>query len=916
MRHHRLFGTVLCAAMMAPHGVWAAPHSAARPVAHHPAPAAPAPAAPAPVAAPAAPAQPLPPPPPAPRGRLDGAVTPAFYRLDLSVDPAKERFSGHVEIDALLHGASHYVYLHGRDLNVTRVSANVNGRKFTGHWKQVDDTGVALLTFDEELPAGQATFAFDYDAAFQDGPQGMFRVKVGDAWYSWTQFESIDARAAFPSFDQPGYKQPFTVTLRTPKGMTAVSNAPETDTVDDGAQTIHRFAQTAPLPSYLVAMMVGPFAVAKGEVAPTPQRDKPLPLRIISTQQNKDKLAFALENSKSIVAHLENYFGTAFPYPKLDQITAPVMPGAMENAGADLYQDNLLILDDAATTAQKRAFGMVVAHELAHQWFGDLVTPAWWDDIWLNESFANWMGYRIGNEWRGDLNIGAGALEEGFAAMGTDALLAGRPIHQKIDTNAQIDAAFDSITYGKGGHVVAMIAAFMGDDAFKAGVRDYMAAHRYGNATSADFFASLAKASGDPRILPAMQSFTDQQGIPLLTFSGGKGEYYAVQSRYARLGTQAPPQKWSIPFCVRVEKIRQCQLLDGEAAIISIIVNGAMIPNAGGTGYYRFDMPQADWERLLAISAGLPGGEALAVADSLWASFQAGRARPALLLQMARTMVNNPDSYAGAAATGWMQTLERAGFYDAPAEAAYRAFFTRLYAPMLAKAGFNPALGAYAGEDAESSQRRAQLVRKMAGVARDPALLSTLAQATGAWMGGNKAALDPAWYGVGLAAWLEAQGDRMAAAKSLFEQALASQDPLFRPSALSVLGASGKADIAQWLLDDAKDKRLRLSERVQLVMGVAVNTKTRDMGYDWLRAHADELLSGSSGIFLASRLPQVFGTFCSVEKSAAIQRDFGARLAGKTGELELARVIEQVRSCGVLKDARAAEVSTAMVRAK
>jgi hypothetical protein len=248
---------------------------------------------------------PAPPPPPAPKGRLEGAITPAFYRLDMTVDPAKERFFGHVEIDALLHGSSRYVYLHGRDLNVTKASVNVNGRKFAAHWKQVDDTGVALLSFDEEIPAGQATFAFDYDAAFQDGPQGMFRVKVGDQWYSWTQFESIDARAAFPSFDQPGYKQPFTVTLRTPKGMMAVSNAPEVETTDDGAMTVHRFEQTAPLPTYLVAMMVGNFAVAKGEVPATPQREKPLPLRIISTQQNKDKLSFALENSKSIIAHLE-----------------------------------------------------------------------------------------------------------------------------------------------------------------------------------------------------------------------------------------------------------------------------------------------------------------------------------------------------------------------------------------------------------------------------------------------------------------------------------------------------------------------------------------------------------------------------------------------------------------------------------
>lgn len=881
--------------------------------AHRPQPARPAPPAPIPVA----PAEPAP---PAPLGRLADVVTPAFYRLDLSIDPAQERFSGHVEIDGILHGASRHIYLHGRDLAVRKAAAIINGKTYPAKWSQVDPTGVALLTFAEPVPAGQVTFVFDYDAAFQDGPSGLFRVKVGDAWYGWTQFESIDARSAYPAFDQPGYKQPFAITLRTPRGQIAVSNAPEIETRDEGAQTIHRFAQTAPLPTYLVAMMVGPFAVAAGEAPPTPQRDKPLPLRIISTQQNKDKLSFALDNSKAIVAHLESYFGTAFPYPKLDQITAPIMPGAMENAGADLYEDNLLILDTSASTRQKRSFGMVVGHELAHQWFGDLVTPAWWEDIWLNESFANWMGYRIGNAWRPDLNIGAGALEEGFAAMGTDALLAGRPIHQPITQNSQIDAAFDSITYGKGGHVVAMIAAYMGDDKFKEGVREYMAAHRYGNATSADFFGAMAKVSGDPRLLPAMQSFTDQQGVPLLTFSGGKGEWYAVQSRYTRLGTQAPAQRWSIPFCIRIGTERECQLLDGEAAIIKTTVRGVLVPNAGGTGYYRFELPRADWEHLIDMADKLPGGEGLALEDSLMASFQAGRASPALLVRLARTMIRNPDSYASNAATAPLQALERAGFYDDAALAAYRGLIGRLYAPLLARAGFDPALGAYAAEDAEASQRRAQWVGKLAGVAQDPALRARLAAAAEAWLGGKKEALDPSWYGQAFSAWLSAQdktpGGSLAGAKALFERALASQDPLLRPAVLGTIAGSGQADVAGWVLQDARDPRLRLSERLQLVAGVAVNPRTRDMGYDWMRDHIEELLSGGAGIFFGSRLPQVFGGFCSVEKADGILKDFAPRLAGKTGELELARTVERVRSCGLLKDARAGEVSAELAKVK
>ncbi|WP_343609159.1 hypothetical protein [Novosphingobium sp.] len=206
--------------------------------------------------------------PPVPTGRLPDAVIPSAYRLDLKVDPAQERFGGHVEIDASVKAPSRFIYMHGNGLAVSKATVTIAGKSYVADWKQVDPTGVVLLTFPQPVPAGKATFAFDYDAPFHQGPDGMFRVKVGADWYSWTQFESIDGRAAYPAFDQPGYKQPFTVTLRTPKGLVAVTNAPETSVTQEGGLDVHHFAASAPLPTYLLAMMVGPFAVAKGEVPP------------------------------------------------------------------------------------------------------------------------------------------------------------------------------------------------------------------------------------------------------------------------------------------------------------------------------------------------------------------------------------------------------------------------------------------------------------------------------------------------------------------------------------------------------------------------------------------------------------------------------------------------------------------------
>ena len=617
-------------------------------------------------------------------------MVPTAYRLDLTLDPAQPRFSGEVEIDAVLAAPSDHIFLHGRDLAMQTATATAGGKPFPGEWVQRDTTGVAELRFASPLPAGPITLSFRYDAPFNDSPAGLYRVKVGDDWYSWSQFESIDARGAFPSFDQPGFKTPFAITLRTPPGLKAVSNTREVSVRRQGTSDVHRFAPTAPLPTYLVAMMTGPFTASSDEIAPTPQRAQPLPLRIVSTRQNADRLDFALSGSQAITIRLEDYFGEAFPFPKLDQITSPIMPGAMENAAAAVYGDAILVLDDKAPLARQRRFGMVVAHELAHQWFGDLVSPAWWDDIWLNESFANWLGYRIAAEWRPDLKIAAGARAEGFAAMDIDALTAGRAIRQAITANSQIDSSFDAITYGKGGQVVAMIASYMGDERFRAGVRRYMAAHRFGNATSDDFFAALATEAGDDRLLAALRSFTDQQGVPLLTFAERGTRITVSQSRYLPLGITAPPTRWIVPLCLRRGAARHCMLMGETAETIELPGKGPVIPNFDGSGYYRFELQSGAWQELISAADRLPAGEALAAADSLLASFRAGRSPATRLVAMARQLSRNPDSYALDAAADLLDGLTGAELVNAAAAPAYRSMVARIFWPLLRKLGFDP----------------------------------------------------------------------------------------------------------------------------------------------------------------------------------------------------------------------------------
>lgn len=851
--------------------------------------------------------------PAAPAGRLPDTATPLAYRLDFTIQPSKPDFSGHGEIDITLKKASRSLYLHGRDLRV-KASARVAGRTIPGTFIQVDKTGTARLDFAQPIPAGAVTLVFDWTGNFGDSASGLYRVQVGDQWYSWTQFESIDARAAFPSFDEPGFKTPFTVSITTDRGAKAVSNAPETALTPAGSLQKHQFAATRPLPTYLVALVTGPFVHETATVPPTPQRGEPLPLGAVLTQAQGDKTAYVLAETPRIVGLLERYFGTPFPFPKLDQIGSPVMPGAMENAGADIYGDGIIALAPDAPVSQKKLFGMVVAHELAHQWFGDLVSPVWWDDLWLNESFANWMGFRIGGEWRPELNIGVGGLEEGFSAMNTDSLTVGRPIHQPIAENAQIDSAFDGITYGKGGHVIAMIAAYLGDDTFREGVRLHLKRHAYGSAATADFFKSLADVARDPRVVTAMQSFVDQQGVPLISLRQDGDRLVATQSRYTFIGQAQQPTRWTVPFCYRVDTSRTCRLIDGAQATLDVAPGGGVLmPNAGGTGYYRFDLEPAAWDRLIGTFATLPGAEAIAASDSLWASFRAGRATADRVLAGTAAMAGNADSNAALDGGYRLSGLHRRGVIPDAAVPAYRAYLDRVFAPRLAALGFDPAAGAHAADDPDKQKLRADMVALLAGEAQDKTLLTKLAATGERYLAGDKAALDVTYIGDGFAAIVQQGG--LAAAQRIMEVGLASEEPVVRDAAFAAVATSGRPDIARWIFG-FEDPRLRSLDRITMLQRLAQSPGTVAMTGDWFIANIDRLLAGSNGIFF-NRIARSFAMQCGADRAARIDAAVGDRIrAAGAGVLDYDRTLEEIRLCGALRDAKSAEVGAALARAK
>ena len=847
-----------------------------------------------------------------PLGQLGTNVWPRAYRLDLTVDPAAPEFAGQVQIDVDLTVATETVYLHGRDLVVSAVRAAYGARLVEGRWEQMDATGVARVAFAEPLPAGRVTLIFDYSARFADGPAGMFHLEVDGEWYSWTQFQSIDARAAFPAFDQPGFKTPFTVTLRTPPGLMAISNAPELgEPVLEQGKAVHRFAPTLPLPTYLVAMMVGPFASLEGQAGPTPQRSWPLPLRIISTAQNRHALSFAFAGTDSILGLLEEYFGEPFPFPKLDQVTSPILPGAMENAGANLYRDDLLVLDDRSPVLQQREFGVVTAHELGHQWFGDLVTPQWWDDIWLNEAFANWMGYRIAEQWRPDLGIRGEALSTGFAAMEADALLAGRPVRQPIELSSNIDSAFDAITYGKGGHVVGMIAAWLGEETFREGVRRHIAAHRFGNATSEDFFAALAHVAGNPALVPALRSFVEQQGVPLIALRRDGDKVHVVQLRYTTAGVAPPDQIWILPLCFRRGSQRHCVLMDQRSQSFTVNGEGTVFPNAGGTGYYRFELDEQHWRDLIVHADALPGEEALALVDSLEASILAGRGTIEEMGRLARKLSRHPDPHAASAPDAALARLVSSGLVDARGRRVFRMLRERIYGPLLKQYGFDPRSGVYEREAPARIQRRAQVVAALLATGRGRDLRKQLKGAALAYMAGDRAALDSAWFAHAFDVYLFDEGRD--AVQLLVDKALSSEDPVFRPEALAAAARRGDEKVAAWLMA-LDDTRLRESERREFLDGLMARKATREFGYRWALEHAGDLLGSGDGQFFAARLPRSLGQFCSVEKAREIARDFSPLLRDTPGALELDRAVERVRNCGLLDEMLGRQINEEFMR--
>jgi cytosol alanyl aminopeptidase len=542
--------------------------------------------------------------PPKPVLRLPRNFLPTGYRVRLVLDPARPGFHGEITIDGELRERSKVLWLHGRGLKVATARV-VSGDKV----RRVDvaPVGEDLLSLRpaEPLDAGHHALTIEYDGAF-DGvePVGIYKRTFEENAYIATQFESIYARRAFPCFDEPDNKVPWQLTLDVPEALLAVANTPVVaeHAVGNGTKRV-AFAPSKPLPSYLVAFSVGPY-----ELVDAGKTRSGTPMRIVAVKGRAKDAQWAAETTPRIVQLLEDYFGTPYPYEKLDQLSQPVLlGGAMENPGLVIYAKGIILHDPARITQSQRLDWVdIAAHELAHQWFGDLVTTAWWDDIWLNEGFANWVEAKIVTEfdpaWRFGLNQGANR----DGALQADSVATARRVRQPIANAGDIFQAFDSITYDKGQSVLAMFEHAIGPERFRDGVRAHLARHRFGNATSADFLAAISEVAGHD-VAPAFSGFLDQTGAPMVRAElrcepGRPPTVQLAQRRFVLPGSPPVPQgtTWKFPVCIafdrggaRGEVCSEMTAATAEVALDTKACPAWIFPNAGGLGYYRTSQPEA-----------------------------------------------------------------------------------------------------------------------------------------------------------------------------------------------------------------------------------------------------------------------------------------------------------------------------------
>jgi puromycin-sensitive aminopeptidase len=803
--------------------------------------------------------------------RLPLDVTPVRYRALLAPSLAAGTFEGKLELELNLGRPRRDLVLHALDLTVESANARVSGKTVRAE-KIVPDaeSETVTLSFPGELPAGALVVDLAWRGKFSPGLRGLYRAGP----LAVTQFEAADARRVFPCFDEPAFKARWQVTLaQVPKGATAIGNgAIQTDEELAGGARQVVFGETPPLSSYLIAICVGDLVGSAPVVA------RKVPIRTWSVPAKKHLTAFAQECAQAVLPLLEDYFGQPYAYGKLDQIGVPDFEaGAMENAGAITFREVALLLDAATAplSLQKRV-AEVITHELAHQWFGNLVTMVWWDDLWLNEAFATWMAYKIVDAWRPnwrvwmDFEVGKGA------ALHLDALRSSHPIRAEIKNAEEAGEAFDAITYEKGGAILRMIEGWLGEDAFRSGIRLYMRKHREKNATADDLWGALAESSGQP-ILELANAWIRQTGYPLVQLSEAGGSVALKQRRFfsdPEAREQGVATRWLVPVVLRFRDdkgVHERRVLlppggTGEARV-DLKAEGAVrwvLANSGARGFYRASYPAAALRRLIDALPDLDATERMALVSDQWALVRSGNAEAAPFLDLLASLGGETDHVVLDEVVSRFSWIEHRGVSDAD-RPIFQAFVAKALAGPAAALGWEPR----EKESDEVRLQRAALLRGLTLVAREPAAVAEAQARYRAHVGKTGRALDPNLLDLVVAA--AARTADAARFDELARLARTEVDPAAKRRYLHALAMVEARDLVPRAVALALSDAVQMQDFSSYVGTLLANRAAREQAWKLLTTRWQEVRKKADSPMLLRRLVEALGNLPEGSHLAAIE---------------------------------------------
>jgi aminopeptidase N/puromycin-sensitive aminopeptidase len=831
--------------------------------------------------------------------RLPANARPDHYVLALTPNIPAATFAGTETIDVTLAAPSATITLNALEIQIQSVTAN--GAPGTVSYDTSREQ--ATFTFPKPLPAGHVALNIAYTGILNDKLRGFYLSKTATQTLAVTQFESTDARRAFPSFDEPALKATFDISLTVPKADTVISNtnvisdtpAPASASGDQATHTM-TFARTPKMSTYLVAFLVGDFDCSSSGSADG------IPIRVCSTPDKVKLTHFALSAAEHFLSYYDTYFGIKYPMPKLDLIAIPDFEaGAMENFGAITYRETDLLVDDQDGINAKKNVASVVAHEMAHQWFGDMVTMQWWDNLWLNEGFATWMQDKAAGEWHPDWHYEQGVADDLDGTLNTDASRTTRPIRATADTPAQIAEMFDGIAYGKAGAVIGMVEHWLGPDVFRQGVHNYLAAHLYANATAEDFWNAQTATSHQP-VDKVMSSFVEKPGVPLLTFADKQPAGEPVSQKRFFLDPPTGGDKrdqeqatsvsrgWVIPVCLKTGGAPKCQLVNADTAAVPMPAGAPFFyANADDKGYFRTAYSPAQLKTISAAAeTQLSVPERIGYIGDRWALTRAGQGSVGDFLDLALALKQDPNSAILDSTLGDINQIRSRIASDSQEDRdKLDAVIRAQYDPVFVALGPKPT-------SYDAQQIHTQLFGAL-GEAGDQAVLTQARQITDDLLSGKKVDTDLVDVSVALAA---TTGDA-----DFYDRILAvgqrSTDPGFQMEALQILTRFRNPSLVVRTLEYATSGQVRNQDSWILIAIELNQRETRGIAWPWVQAHWDKVaaqLTTSSGAQLVSAT----GSFCSVEDRNQVASFFATHKV-EAAERSLAKALDSIDACVRLK---------------